>query len=75
MSFRVECLFSIALWLSSFTGLRSQVFCEVCLPGAGPLGRGAQCGAWTSDSLGRTSTVLTSLPFVGHLLRDVGLDY
>lgn len=75
VSFRAECLFPVALWLSGFIGLRSQMIWGVCLPGAGPLGRGAQCGAWTSDSLGRTATVLTILPFVGHLFRAVGLDY
>ena len=45
------------------------------LPSAGPLGWGAQCGAWTLHSLGRTSGTVIILLFVGHRLGGVGLHY
>ena len=47
---------------------------EACLPGVGPLGWGAQCGAQTPHSLERTSAIVTFL-FVGHLPEYIGLDY
>ena len=45
------------------------------LPSAGPLGWGAQCGAWTPCSLWRTSTIVTILPFMDRQPQDMGLDY
>ena len=74
---RVESLFPTVLWLSPmqalvalkashFRGLFSQ--CRI--------GLGAHCGTWTPHSLRRTSAIVIIFPlFVGHLPRDVGIDY
>ena len=45
-----------------------------CLPSAGSLSWGAQCGAQTTCSLGRTSVVVIILLFVGHPTQGMGLD-
>ena len=45
------------------------------LPSAEPLGWGAQCGAQTPCSLGRTCAVIIILPFVGCPPPGMGLDF
>ena len=74
---KLESLFPTALWHSD---KQAQVafktrLSEVHLLGAGPLGQGAQCVAWTPRSCGRTSAIVIILLFKGHLPRGIGLDY
>ena len=56
-----------ALWLSGHTFLGLIFLLKVPR-------LGAHCGAWTPQSLGIASAIVIILPFVGCLLRSVGLD-
>lgn len=66
----VESLFPIILWLFhmqaplAFKPRHSRVH----LPSSGSRVWGAWCETWTPDSLGRTSTMVIILLFLGHLL-------
>ena len=65
---RVECLFPSALWLSQnkpHLPSKPNVL-GAHLPGAGPPGWGAQCGAQTPHSLRRSSVIVIILLIVGH---------
>lgn len=48
---------------------------EACLPGAGPLGWGAQCGAQKHSLLLRKPLTIIILQFVGSPPEVMGLDY
>ena len=56
-----------ALWLSGNTFLGLIFLLKVPR-------LGAHCGAWTPQSLGIATAIVIILPFVGCLLRSVGLD-
>ena len=64
----------LALLKASPACLQSQMFWRNHLPGAVPLGWGAQFGSQTPCFFGRTSAIVIILPFVGYPPRGVGLD-
>ena len=59
-----------------FSRLLFKLKCsKACLPGAGPLGWGAQCGAQKHSLLLRKPLTIIILQFVGSPPEVMGLDY
>ena len=74
---RIESVFPTALWSpKSKTHWPSRLnILGAPLPNTGLLGSGAQWGAQTPRSLGRTSAIVITLPFVCQSPWDMGLCY